>query len=423
MRVAVLGAGYAGLTVARRLERTLPDHVELVVVDDTGEHLLKHEIHRAIRHPGIADDLRIPLADVLDRATIRRARVTDVDPDAGVATLEGAAGEADRNDGAVDDDGTGARDGEYDGDGGDEEGSDAGDADDGGGDGQYEISYDYAAVCLGAETDFHGLPGLEEHATPLSRLDHARAIRERFLDVCGAGGRVVVGGAGLSGVQVAGELAELAEAEGAAGRVRVDLVEQLPAVAPGFPDAFQNAVRDELTARDVRVRTGTSITGATADGVETETGSIDCDQLVWTGGIRGPAALDAARTSVRADLRLGDGTFVLGDAARVVDREGKAVPASAQAAVRAGRVAARNLRRLVEADSDDPDAFGPRLDRLDFEPLGWTVSVGDGAVAQLGPTVLRGRAARAAKAAAGLGHLTTIGRVREALAVVREELG
>ena len=51
MRVAVLGAGYAGLTVARQLERTLPDDVELVVVDDTGEHLLKHEIHRAIRHP------------------------------------------------------------------------------------------------------------------------------------------------------------------------------------------------------------------------------------------------------------------------------------------------------------------------------------------------------------------------------------
>jgi len=391
MRVAVLGAGYAGLTVARLLERTLPDHVEVVVVDDTGEHLLKHEIHRAIRHPGIEEELRIPLEEVLDRATIRRARVTAVDPDAGVATLEAAG--------------------------------------DGGGQETHELEYDYAAVCLGAETDFHDLPGLAEHATPLSRLAHARAIRERFLAVCDGGGRVIVGGAGLSGIQVAGELAELADDEGAAGRVELRLVEQLGDVAPGFPAPFQRAVRDELTARDVRVRTDTTVTEATADAIETDDGPIDYDQLVWTGGIRGPSAVGGERQSVRADLRLGDGTFVLGDAARVVDRDGETVPASAQAAIREARVAARNLRRLVESEAgrsgggrSDPGAFDPRLEQLDFEPLGWIVSVGDGAVAQVGPAVLRGAPARAAKATAGLGHLTTIGRLREAMAVVGEEL-
>ena len=411
MRVAVLGAGYAGLTVARQLERTLPADVELVVVDDTGEHLLKHEIHRAIRHPALADDLRIPLSELLERATVRRAQVTDVDPEAGVATLAGGSGAVDAND----DDGNGNV--------GDEVGSDRHT--------EGELAYDYAAVCLGAETAFYDLPGLAANATPLSRLAHARGIRERFLDLCADGGRAVVGGAGLSGIQVAGELAELADEEGAAGRVEVLLVEQLGDVAPGFPANFRRAVRDELTARAVRVRTDTTVVEATTDAIETGTGSIAYDQLVWTGGIRGPAALGEERAPVRADLRLGDGTFVVGDAARVVDREGQAVPASAQAAVRAARVTARNVRRLVEADLDaasgtgegaDPGAFDPRLEQLDFEPLGWIVSVGDGAVAQLGPTVLRGQAARAAKATAGLGHLTTIGRVREALAVVGEEL-
>jgi len=392
MRVAVLGAGYAGLTVARRLERTLPQHVELVVVDDTGEHLLKHEIHRAIRHPGVAEDLRIPLDEVVERATVRRARVTAVDPEAGVATLD------------------------EDGDGGDEAEP-------------QELRYDYAAVCLGAETDFYDLPGLAEHATPLSRLAHAREIRERFLEVCDEGGRVVVGGAGLSGIQVAGELAELASDEGATGRVEVRLVEKLDDVAPGFPEPFRRAIRDELTERDVRVRTDTAITEATDETIETEDGSIEYDQLVWTGGIRGPEALGDERSRVRADLRLGDGTFVVGDAARVVDREGEAVPASAQAAIREARVAARNVQHLVESEAGGragrhagPSAFDPRLDQLDFEPLAWIVSVGDGAVAQVGPAVLRGGAARAAKATAGLGHLTTIGRLREAMAVAGEEL-
>lgn len=377
MRVAVLGAGYAGLTVARQLARTLPDEVELVVVDETGDHLLKHELHRAVRRPSLADDLRIPLPALLDRATIRTDRVVDVDPAAGIASLADG-----------------------------------------------DLPYDYGAVCLGAETAFYGLPGLEEHATPLERLADARAIRERFLQVCEEGGRAVVGGAGLSGIQVAGELAELADGRGATGRVEVVLAEQLATVAPGFPDDFQRAIREELIARDVTIRTGTTVTGATADRVETEDGGIAYDQLVWTGGIRGPTALSGDRRGVRATLRSDDGTFVLGDAARIVDDEGRAVPATAQAAIREARVAARNVRRLVESDRSggDPGSFDPRLDRLDFEPLGWTVSVGDGAVAKVGPTVLRGAAARAVKATAGLGHLTTIGRVREAMAVVGEEL-
>ena len=377
MRVAVLGAGYAGLTVARRLERTLPDDVELVVVDDTGHHLVKHELHRVIRRPWLDDDLQIPLGELLSSATIREARVEAVDPEAGVATL---------SDG--------------------------------------ELDYDYAAVCLGADTDFYDLPGLAEHATPLARIEDARTIRERFLEVCEDGGRVIVGGAGLSGIQVAGELAELAAEEGASERVEVLLLEQLSRVAPGFPEAFRRAVRAELGERDVEVRTGTTVSGTTSGGVETDDGPIPFDQLVWTGGIRGSSALDGERPSVRPTLRLGDGTFVVGDAARVVDRDGEPVPASAQAALREGRVAARNIRRLVEAATDggDPGAFEPRLDQLDFEPLGWTVSVGDGAVASVGPTVLRGPAARAVKATVGLGHLGSVGRIREAVALASEEL-
>lgn len=375
MRVAVLGAGYAGVTVARRLERTLPAAVDLVVVDATGEHLVKHELHRAIRRPSLADELRIPLGALFDRATVRPARVVDVDPGAGVARLEDG-----------------------------------------------ELRYDAGAVCLGAVPDVGGVAGLAAHAAPLADPADAAAIRERFLELCADGGRAVVGGAGLSGIQVAGELAALAREEGAADRVDVLVLEQRPEVAPGFGDRFQSAVLEELRALDVEVRTGTTVTAATEAAVETADGSIAADQLVWTGGIRGPDALGGARPRVPPTLRLAGGTVALGDAVRIVDRDGAAVPASAQAALRAAPVAARNVRRLVEAAGRGPGAFDPRLERLAFEPVAWTVSVGDAAVAAVGPTVLRGAAARAVKATAGVGHLTTIGRVTEALSVVREEL-
>jgi NADH dehydrogenase len=50
------------------------------------------------------------------------------------------------------------------------------------------------------------------------------------------------------------------------------------------------------------------------------------------------------------------------------------------------------------------------------------VTVGDGAVAQVGPTVLRGQAARAAKASIGAAHLSSVGAITNASKLVREEL-
>ncbi len=420
MRVAVLGAGYAGLTAARRLESALPDDADLVVVDDTGSHLVQHELHRLVRRPDLADELVVPLSRVLDRTAVRKARVESVDPEAGVATLADVAADSggETDDGAETDDGEGA------GDGGEIDGDATTDTD------SRTLDYDYAVVALGAQTAFHGLPGVEEHGTPLKRVAHAERIRADFLEVLAAeaGGTVVVGGAGLSGVQVAGELATLAREEGHAvgpdADVTVRVLEQLDSVAPTFPAAFGEAIHGALEDRGVAVQTGATVERADADGVALADGErVGCDQLVWTGGIRGPDALGGERPAVRATLRLaGDGTFVVGDAARAVDADGEAVPASAQSALAGGRVAARNVAALVAHDREG-GVFEPSLDRLDFTPRGWLVSVGDGAVGIVGSRVVTGAAARALKATVGAGYLTSVGAVRNAVDVVESELG
>jgi len=369
MHVAVLGAGYAGVALARKLEDRLPEEVSLTVVDERDTHLVQHLVHRAVRYPGVADDLTVPFDELFDRATHRQARVTGLDPDAGRAEL---------SDG--------------------------------------DIEFDVGAVALGAETNFYGIPGAEANSTPLKRLEHAERIRERFLEVCAEDGRAVVAGAGLSGVQVAGELAALAGEEGSAATVA--LVEQEPEVAPNFPERFRRAVREELDDAGVDVRTGRTVTGVDEDAVTVRNrGELAFDQLVWTGGITGSEPL-GERPVVRADLRLGDATFAVGDAARVVDEDGQAVPASAQTAVREADVAATNIERLVahRADGD----FEPRLARYGYTSLGWLVSVGDGAVAQVGPTVLRGRAAETAKETVAAGYLGSLGAVDRAMAYVQE---
>jgi len=378
MRVAVLGAGYAGLTLARSLERTLPADADLVVVDESPDHLVQHELHRVVRRPGLEDEITVTLTDALDCA-VRQATVADLDADAGEATLETPTGTTET------------------------------------------LEYDVGAVCLGARTAFYGLEGVREHATPLKRLADAREIRRDVLDLAD-GDRVVVGGAGLSGVQVAGELAALADEEGI--DVEVCLLEQAPEVAPAFPAAFQRAVHDALLDAGVTVRTETAVERADAGTIALDTGSdLDYDQFVWTGGIRGSPALADDRPVVRADLRLGEATFAVGDAARVVDTDGEAVPASASAAIREASVAADNVRALVEHRREGGGGFEPRLARYRFDVPGWLVSVGDDAVAKVGPTVLTGRPALALKTTVGAGYLGSVGAIREATDLVREELG
>lgn len=410
MRVAVLGAGYAGLALARTLERRLPPEATLVVVDEDDHHLVQHEIHRAIRRPEIGDDIRVPLTDVLEAATIRQARVTDVDTAAGEAMLEPVA-DAERESNLGSDD--------------------AGEDDEGEMTATVEVTtetetleYDVGVVALGAQTAFYDLPGVEAHATPLKRLGDAAEIRADFLELIdGGGGRIVVGGAGLSGVQTAGELAALAREEGASESVEVMLLEQERAVAPSFPPQFQRAVEEELLDREVVVRTGTAVAEADAATITLEGGEeIEYDAFVWTGGISGQDAMAGERPVVRDQLRYEGDTFVIGDAARVVDVDGSAVPASAQSAIREASVAADNVVSLVEHRLADEDGFEPRLKRFQFDSPGWLVSIGDGAVAQVGSMVVTGPAAIALKTTVGAGYLTTVGAVRNAVGLVQEEV-
>lgn len=373
MHVVVLGAGYAGLSLVRKLESSLPPAVDITLVDERETHLVQHLVHRAIRKPAIEDELTIPLADVLSRATHERAHVTGVDTSANVVNCADGS-----------------------------------------------IAYDICANCLGARTDFYGLPGVEEHATPLKRLDHARQIREQFETVAENGGRAVVAGAGLSGIQAAGELAEMARA--ADTDPEVALVEQQEQVAPTFPDSFRRAVADELDARNVTIQTGRTVDAAGEGDVTFVDGeTLAVDQLVWTGGLTAQDAV-AERPQVRATLRVGEDRFALGDAARVVDADGQAVPATAQTAVRQADVAATNVARLVGHRVGGASGFEPRLEQYRYTELGWLVSIGDGTVAQVGSRVVRGRAATALKTSVGAGYLSSVGAVEEAADYVHEKI-
>lgn len=374
MRVAVFGGGYAGLPLVRRLERQLPATDEIVLFDDSPTHTVRHEVHRVIRRPDLAEAIAIPFDEILGRAHHRQRRVADIDPERQVATL--ADGET--------------------------------------------VDYDAGAISLGVETAFYGLEGVRKHATPLRTIEHAREIRAGAFEAFEEDGRIVVGGAGLSGIQVAGEIAALAAEQDV--DATVTLLEQAHTIVPGFPADMRRGLHEELDARGIEVRTGVGVERADEATVALEDGAeIAYDQFVWTGGIRGTDAVPD-RPAVPATLRLADRTFALGDAARVTDVDGRVAPASAHTAIRQAPVAAGNLAALLAFDREGGHGFEPRLERYDYDQLGWLVSVGDGAVAKVGPQVLRGAAATAVKRSVGVGYLTAIGAVQDAVELLAEEL-
>lgn len=295
--VVVIGAGYAGVSAVEAFERASLD-IDLTIISDEAHHEVKHEIHRIIRSPDLADDLAIPVETIVGpRTAFRQAHVTGIDPESQEVRL-----------------------------------------DDGG-----PVEYDYLLVTVGAQTAFYGIPGLEEHAVLLERVDDAVQIHEAITSL--ASPRVVVGGAGLSGIQAAGEIHEMdANAD-------LTIVEALDDVMPRAPAALQRAVGTAIEERGIRVQTGASIVEATESAVQfEEEDPIPYDVLIWTGGLTGREieiadGVERERNRFATDRQLrtsDERIFACGDAAAIEQPDGYA-PASAQAAWQAAPVAARNV--------------------------------------------------------------------------------
>ena len=375
MQVVVVGGGYAGVSLLRRLEENLPEPVELIVIDESGHHTIQHQLHRLLRYPELDIHLRIPLDELLTRTEIIEAAATKID-------IDNRSVEIANN---------------------------------------QQFNPDILVLCHGAITADHGIPGVNEYGQPFKRIAHAKTVRNEF-DTIQDGGQVIIGGAGLSGIQVAGELA--AGASKRDTEIDVILVERESTVAPTFEDQFSRTVREALQDYGVTILTERRLVKATSDQVEFDTHeSLAHDQFIWTGGITGPSVLDGNRPIARADLQLAPGVFGAGDAVRVVDNTGASVPASAQTAIREARTVASNIEAIVSAEYHSASGMPPHVDRYEFSTPGWVVSVGDDAVATVGGTVLRGNAAKLIKTGIGAGYLASIGRYRSSLIAIRKSVG
>ena len=270
------------------------------------------------------------------------------------------------------------------------------------------IPYDYLISGIGSETNFFGVPGAREYALPLKDLSDAVKIKNRIIEIFECAEktttkeeradalRFVVVGAGPTGLEIAAEMAdylrhEFAKAfpslKGLAEIIIVDgVTDLLPVLNPWFG---KKAARILAHKKIVRVLLNTPIVAITPGGVRTKEKFFPAGTVIWSAGVKARQLPMTAKKPVNHDERSGrimvnaflqipayTEVFIAGDQAWIRDKENdQPYPMRAQFAQREGRVAARNVARLMD---------NRPLEEFAWKDQGIIISLGKGgALAQI----------------------------------------
>ena len=240
---------------------------------------------------------------------------------------------------------------------------------------EVELPYDVLAVATGSQYSYFGHDEWEPHAPELKTLEGALALRDRILlafesanvetdeEARRAWLTFVVVGAGPTGVEMAGQIAELARdvlpreyRDVDTSRARVLLVEAGPKVLPAFGDRLARSAERQLRSLGVEPLLESTVTTIDATGIELSSGErVEARTKIWAAGVAASpvartlaeaagAEVDrAGRIVVAADLTVAGRTevFAFGDMAAV---EGANLPGLAPVAMQQGRHVAGSIR-------------------------------------------------------------------------------
>lgn len=327
--VVILGGGFAGLRCARAL-RGAP--VRITLIDRSNHHLFQPLLYQVATASLSPSDIASPIRSILKRQKnleVWMGEAVDVDVDRRVVLL---------------------RDG--------------------------EVPYDYLVVATGVTHAYFGRDDWAPHAPGLKTVDDALEIRRRFLLAFETAEReadeaarrrlltFVIVGAGPTGVELAGAMAEIVRQVMPrefrsidTTTARILLVEGADRVLPGYPPSLSAKARRQLERLGVEVRTGARVTEIEDDAVWIGDERIEAGNVFWAAGVaasplgvRLGAEVDrAGRVKVAPDLSVPGHpeVFVAGDLA-AVEQDGRPVPGVAPAAMQMGRHVARAIRADLE---------------------------------------------------------------------------
>jgi NADH dehydrogenase len=265
-----------------------------------------------------------------------------------------------------------------------------------------EFPYDRLILSVGAQPNYFGIPGVEEHAFSVKSIQDAERIRdrviERFEEVSLIGGEApeskltyVVIGAGATGVEVAAELNFLVHEALAPDypnidphRVKVYVLEASSNILGELDPSLRRAAHNRLANERIEVRLNTLAEEVTGDRVRLKGGGeILTENVIWTAGARPNPVIQGFglpyddRTGIKVDeyMRVEghEDIWAMGDAASIRDLRAEngnlLVPPTAQAAIQEGYVAASNVLATLDGKED-------RLEKFVYKPIGQMVEMG-----------------------------------------------
>jgi NADH dehydrogenase len=343
-RVVVIGSGFGGLFAARSLRKA---PVDVTVIASTGHHLFQPLLYQVATGVLSQGEIAPATREILRRqhnATVLLGEVTDIDVAERTVVSHTPLGET-------------------------------------------VTSYDSLIVAAGAGQSYFGNDQFAEFAPGMKSIDDALELRGRIFGAFEIAELLedpaeverwltfVVVGAGPTGVEMAGQIAELARGTLKRDfrridptRARVVLLDAAPAVLGQFGDRLSQKARNQLVKLGVDVRLNVKVVGVDANGVDVvdpdgSPGRIAARTKVWAAGVsasplaavlakQAGAELDrAGRVMVERDTTLPDHPeiFAIGDMMALDN-----LPGVAQVAMQQGRYAAKTIRHRLAGKPELP---------------------------------------------------------------------
>lgn len=279
------------------------------------------------------------------------------------------------------------------------------------------IQFDCLVLALGSQTNYFNIPGLADHAYTFKTVYDALKLRQRLIqeveDPSCRTLRIVVGGAGSTGVELAAEikLAVSHMSRVASGQcdVEVSIVDGGATILAPFGERIIQSAQKRFELLGIKTINAERISGVTEDEISFQSGNkIPYDVLIWTGGVAPNSLMSSLRmekdpTGKRPimtdeltclpegeDLRFYGPIYGIGDAVCFMDpKTGRPVPGVARAAIVQGQIVAHNIIEQIKVTEKMTET--PRLRKYVPRQYPYIIPVGGKyAIARFGSIVFSG---------------------------------
>lgn len=263
-----------------------------------------------------------------------------------------------------------------------------------------EFSYDFLIISIGARTNFFDfIGGLREHSFGVKNLPRAFDFRRHFETLIYAKVRedrephqddlhIAIGGAGLSGVEIAAEMADVIHKHHKtlgknAKKIKIRLIDAAPTILPGMSDFIIEHTVKRLEQIGIDIMTNAFIDRVDAQSIHLKDGtSLPYRFMIFTGGIKANRLVSEKQNESNrmnqcipdTNLCIAPDIYAIGDCVELKDASGNILPPTAQTAEKSAEYVARVIKNRIDGKPLRP--FHAKVDGV-FVALGGKYAVGE----------------------------------------------